>query len=114
MTLEEVILSILESRTGKANRISRANLRQFVSYRMFENISDREVRKTIEELRRSNGRGALICSSSGSAGYWFAESYAELLENYREERRRALSLMYTMRQRLRAGRHHFTGQMRLI
>ena len=114
MTLLETILSILEPRVGRKRRISRKKLRNWLCYQLQREVSDREMRSAIEELRRSNSKGALICSSSGLSGYWMAEDYDELVENYRHERRRALSLMYTMRQRLRTGRRFFSGQMRML
>jgi len=54
---------------------------------------DRVIRKAIEELRRSDDTGALICSSSSGLGYFLAADAQELEASLNEDHHRALSLL---------------------
>lgn len=118
MNLHDAILTVLECHKGKENRIRREDLRWTASGKAGCTVgcpfSDREMRQAIEELRREHPIGALICSSSGVGGYWLAKDYDEVQASYNEERRRALTLMVTMRKRLHAARRHFGGQRTLL
>ena len=113
MELHNAILDVLKGHVGKENRISRRLLLRRVWGEVDILVSDRDMRQGIEELRRDHPIGALICSSSGSGGYWLAESYGEVLASYQEERRRAMSTMFTQRQRLDAARKYFGGQLEM-
>ena len=117
MNLTHAILQVLSKHVGQPNRIRRDKLRSKIMAllpRGESNISDREMRQAIEELRRTDDQGALICSSSGSGGYWLAVDLDELLESYREERRRSITLLVTIRARLKRGRRVLSGQRRLL
>jgi biotin operon repressor len=56
----------------------------------------RDIEAAVEELRRS---GAPICT--GSRGVWLTQDPAELREQYRRLRRRALHQLANLRQMLR-------------
>ena len=117
MDLQQSIIKVLSKHIGQPNRIRRDKLRSTLMPmlpRGERNISDREMRQAIEELRRTDDLGALICSSSGSAGYWLAVDLDELLDSYREERRRAINILVTIRSRLNRGRRVLSGQRRLM
>ena len=117
MNLSHAVLQVLSKHVGQENRIARDRLRSRVMSllpRGESTISDRERRQSIEELRRTDDQGALICSSSGSGGYWLSADMDELLESYREERRRAINILVTIRARLKRGRRVLSGQRRLM
>ena len=117
MDLQHAVIKVLSKHIGQPNRIRRDNLRSALMGmlpRGEKNISDREMRQAIEELRRTDDQGALICSSSGGGGYWLAVDLDELLESYREERRRAINILVTIRSRLKRGRRVLSGQRRLV
>ncbi len=117
MNLPNAVLKVLAKHIGQPNRIRRDPLRSEVMGLMSrgeKNISDRVLRQSIEDLRRTDDQGALICSSSGGGGYWLASSLDELLESYREERRRGINILVTVRSRLNRGRRVLSGQRRLM
>lgn len=111
--LERAILKVVETRIGQPKRIGREELVAHLRRYLDPKLKDREVRASIEDLRRNDDIGALICSSSGTGGYWLAENISELLASYREERRRALTEMVTIRARLRRGRSVLGGQLKM-
>ncbi len=111
MTIEEAVLTILEGRRGKRWAISRDALRKCVSYELRQQVKDRAIRKAVETLRSEGGRGSLICSSSRTRGYYMAESYEDVLKMYREERRRAMTLLVRLRKQRDAARREFGGQL---
>ncbi len=112
--LERAILRALNGRVGSARRIARDGLLTWLRINHDARVSDREIRAAIERLRRKDDIGALICSSSGIGGYWLAENLDELLDSYREERRRCLTELVTIRERLRRGRAVLGGQLRML
>lgn len=69
--------------------------------------SDRQVRKTIENLR---SKGIRICSGNGEAGYYLARTD----EEYKIFEREYLSRAYTALNTARAMRQNNSGQMRLV
>jgi len=103
MKIEDAILLILRKHVGKENAIRRMHLKWMLQT-MGHRVSDRSMRQTIEHLRRTDDEGALICSSSAGGGYWIARNDYELMESYREERRRALNILVTIRERKERGR----------
>jgi len=113
-SIESVTLNILRRHIGQENRIDRRQLVSEVGHAIGRNVHDREVRAAIEFLRRNSDIGALICSSSGTGGYWIAQDHYELLRSYQEERRRGLSTLVTIRQRMRTGEKVLAGQMRMF
>lgn len=115
--IRELILKTLRKHKGRHNAISRTKLRSRVMRGMprgQSNVSDREIRKQIEWLRNHDEEGALICASAGVKGYWIAVDLEDVLEGYRQERKRAITLLVTMRNRLKRAREHFGGQERLL
>ncbi len=74
--LEKLLLQILSKKIGKESAIKRSELLPFVqSIPGYFETSDRQVRKTINDLRK---QGILICSSaSEEGGYYMAASLAE-------------------------------------
>ncbi len=98
---------------GKERRVSRQAFVLWLQNNVDASIDDRQAREVVELLRRTDDDGALICSSSGCGGYWLAANLDELLESYREERRRFLTGLVTIRERLRRGRRVLSGQMGL-
>src|SRR3972149_5526966 len=75
-SLEATILAHLRAYPGR--RFTRADL----VYRMktcgFVDVSDRQVRKAIENLRANHPDGGWICSSSDEPGYHWAQKDAEI------------------------------------
>ena len=117
MNLPYAVLKVLANHVGQKNRITRTKLRSRVmDYlpRGEKNVSDRELRSCIEELRRTSDTGALISSSSSGGGYWICQDLDELLQSYAEERRRGLSILVTIRARLKRGRRVLSGQRKLL
>lgn len=83
--------SVSMLKKGKRNAIPAARLAAILG------TDRRSVCAEIEAARRS---GALICS--GNAGYYIPETKAELQETYAVMRKRALSMLYTMKATKRA------------
>jgi len=79
----------------------------------FADISDRDVRMAIEYLRNETVQGSLILSTSGSAGYWVAESLDEFMQCVAEDRRRALSILVRIHKQKKVARTHFIDQENL-
>lgn len=65
-----------------------ANTRQWIS--MHTGIHDRKVREIIEELRND---GHLICNLQDGNGYFLAETTEEILQQYKQDCNRAMSIM---------------------
>lgn len=65
-----------------------ANTRQWIS--MHTGIHDRKVRELIEELRNE---GYLICNLQNGSGYYLAETTEEILQQYRQDCNRAMSIL---------------------
>ncbi len=111
-----VVYKLLASCRGKNHRISRNHLRFSVASELemyFVDVSDRDVRLAIEYLRNETKQGAMILSTSGSAGYWVAESFSELTQYADEERRRALSILVRIHKQKKVARRHFIAQENL-
>lgn len=94
------VKAILVTRIGKARRITREDLIQMVSGKPLlvmgsgeVRVQDREIRQAIADLRDDDQIGALICSSSGVAGYWIAANARELEQSVGEERRRGITIL---------------------
>lgn len=71
---------------GEENAVHARDLSRFFG------LEEREIRRTVERLRRS---GAVIASSQN--GYYFPSDARELGEFVRKEERRAKSVFYTLR-----------------
>ena len=77
-TLEETLLAYLKAKhRGLGQAITRGQLVWAMTTMGFD-IGDRQVRKALENLRASHPEGGYICSSSESAGYWWAETEQEI------------------------------------
>ena len=102
------------SHKGKRNRITRKRLREEVDASLcYGTVEDRDVRNAIEYLRNKTVEGSLILSTSGSSGYWIAESLEELISFTREEHRRALSILARIRKQEKVARKRFADQEKL-
>lgn len=115
--MQYAIKKALRGHVGRERALSKEKLRSRVMQEMprgLKNIHEREIRKAIEVLRNEDSIGALICSSAGVRGYWMAEDLDDVLEGYRQERKRAITLLVTMRQRLKFAREFFGGQRKLL
>ena len=86
------ILSLIGD--GQENAIHKADLIRCTG------LPDRELRKTIEFLRR---KGIVIISDN--SGYYFPENEAELSHYILQEKSRAESVLYTLRSAKRLLRH---------
>lgn len=65
-------------------------------------LSDREMRKAIEEIRHTH----IIMNDQDGRGYYRSYDLADIERNYRQERARALAVLYRlrpMRELLRGG-----------
>jgi len=113
--VRNLVMSCLQLHKGRENAVSIEDVTEYVAtYATWIHVDERRVRQAIEDLRRTSDRGALICSSSGVKGRWLATSLNDVLENYREERRRAIELMVTIRERRERACRMFGGQLRLV
>lgn len=65
----------LEFRIGQENAISKVDLIDILAQHGIHLSDDRPIRAGVHELRQM---GVLICSSSGSSGYWTSESREEI------------------------------------
>jgi len=116
---KEIVVTVyrlLKNCKGKSHRISRNHLRFGAASELemdFVDVSDRDVRLAIEYLRNQTKQGSLILSTSGSAGYWVAESFSELTQYADEERRRALSILVRIHKQKKVARRHFIAQENL-
>ena len=110
------VYKLLGNCRGRNHRISRNDLRFGVASELemyFADISDRDVRMAIEYLRNETVQGSLILSTSGSAGYWVAESLDEFMQCVAEDRRRALSILVRIHKQKKVARTHFIDQENL-
>ena len=98
LTQKEMIARVrfaLSFRAGKDNRISRQELvrKVFGAWALNDqsnnNRFDRMIRQAIEDLREE----MLICSSSGTDGYWLAETLQDVEEIAGEYERRSKSML---------------------
>lgn len=77
--IQATILEILTDHRGPEDRIKRLTLRLELSTRLGARISDRTMRKALEDLRTGDRRGAWICSDTeAGGGYFLARSLPEL------------------------------------
>jgi hypothetical protein len=75
--VEHQVLRILKEHPGESRRIRRDALRREVSEWLGRNVTDREMRLALENLRANDSDGCMICSSL-SGGYYMARSLSEL------------------------------------
>jgi len=112
--LDKKILRILAGHLGENNRISRGDLVKLALYKFSDNditeTDDRLVRETISRLRHD---GHLICSSSGTGGYYMASSYDDV-ENMRAEMEsRAMDLLEQSRTLKKRATEWFGAQLKM-
>lgn len=82
MTMKSNIAALIPE--GRANAVTRAYLRTMTG------MSDRAVRKEIEQLR---SEGLLICNNSDGYGYYISNDLEELKQQYQADTARALSIL---------------------
>ncbi len=99
--LERDIMRILRRHRGRRNRVTRGQL-VWTLKTMGHRVTDRQVRRAIEQLRQSSYEGALICSSSQLDGYWLCESPEELEAAIAEDLSRISSAQAKITNRRRA------------
>lgn len=101
---------------GKRNRITRERLREEVDASLCQKhgtVEDRDIRNAIEYLRNKTIEGSLILSTSGSSGYWIAESLDEFMDCIQEDRSRALSILVRVHKQKKIARKKFADQEKL-
>lgn len=99
---------------GKRNRITRERLREEVDASLcYGTVEDRDIRNAIEYLRNKTVEGSLILSTSGSSGYWIAESLDEFMNCIQEDRSRALSILVRVHKQKKVARKRFADQEKL-
>jgi hypothetical protein len=104
------VLAVLQGRVGVINAISAADLASKASAFYNVEITGREIRQVVHDLRIS---GQPICS--GSNGFYWPDSLQDVLRTADLEfRSEAKSLLQTARKIREAGRRLFGGQNRLI
>ena len=69
---------------GKENAVTRAHLRAVTG------LPDRKIREEIEQARR---KGAIIINAQDGAGYYQSEDIRDIAKQYRQNERRALSIL---------------------
>ena len=114
MDLPEAIMTVLNNHWGSENAITRESLREdvwSVIWRAWSShatgaqpsaVSDRQVRAEIGKLRESHPRGALICSHSGTSGYYLGDE-AELRESVDQKIKTAVTSIRRARRQLKRG-----------
>ena len=75
-SLEDTILMQLKANPG--HRFTRSELVWRMKTCGFVDVSDRQVRKAIEDLRANHPEGPWICSSSEEPGYFWATKEADI------------------------------------
>jgi hypothetical protein len=114
-TIERTLLNILADHCGSENRVKRAALRAECMRRTGIPISDRLMRKTLEDLRSRHPRGALICSDTeGGGGYFLAHDLRELETYLDADEARIVHLAQRVRAQRRAAGLAESGQLRLL
>ena len=74
---------------GKENAVTRAHLRAVTG------LPDRKIREEIEQARR---KGAIIINAQDGAGYYQSEDIRDIAKQYRQNERRALSILAQQKQ----------------
>jgi hypothetical protein len=114
--LRRAILRILRNHRGYEKRVMRAELRGILNRKMDIHVSDRLMRRAIEDLRSEDPRGAWICSDTRpGAGYFMATSLDELNTYLTSDENRLRTIYHRIRlQRQRAGLSEQSGQPALF
>ena len=94
------LLQILAERRGPERRIRRGELLAALQSRVGD-ISDREMRSALEQLRWRQPQGAWICAHL-RGGYFMARDEAELERYLRSDENRANNLLRRVRTQRRA------------
>ena len=105
------LLHILAERRGPERRIRRGELLAALQRRVGE-ISDREMRSALEQLRWRHPQGAWICAHL-RGGYFMARDEAELERYLRSDENRANNLLQRVRTQRRAAGLQRNEQMGL-
>ena len=110
--MKRQILRILSGHRGASRRISRASLLAELRLRL-DNVSDREMRLAIEELRRGHAHGAWLCADL-RGGYFMAEDEEELERYLASDERRANKLLERVHSQRRMVSLQNSRQMALL
>ena len=113
---KNIILDVLQKRRGETMRMNRRNLKLTVNYRLMsvseKSISDRTLRKYIEDLRTTK-EGCMICASL-KGGYFLARNRKELDKFTASDENRGIKIINRVRkQRRAAGLLVFPPQLEL-
>ncbi len=102
---KQTILKVLRNHRGEENRISRKDLLRYVGnqyhYQIMIRLTDRSLRKNIEELRTTDKQGAWICASL-KGGYFIARDIKELEKFTGSDHRRAINTLIRVRKQRKA------------
>jgi len=110
-TLEETLLAYLKAQhRGLDRAITRGQLVWAMKTMGFD-VGDRQVRKALENLRASHPEGGYICSSSESAGYWWAETEQEIQAANAEDYSRIQATSAKIQNRTRLLKHLEEAQL---
>lgn len=83
--LDRAVLDVIKFHEGRENAISRELLVHDLKSMGFD-VSEREARACINQLRKSGMPGTWICSTGGvDGGYWLAADHEELEEFLQKE-----------------------------
>lgn len=100
--IEYAVLDVMRWHIGRRNKITRDELAEAVLHRVDyaepPDDMDRQVRKAIQQLRKTDTLGCLICSSSRWQGYWIAESREDVDSTYWELRLKAATMFQGARE----------------
>jgi hypothetical protein len=112
--IARTLLTILAEHQGPQKRIKRTTLRQECGRRMGLAISDRVMRRSLEELRSGHPRGAWICSDTEDGGGYFEARDLRELESYLDaDEARIVHLAQRIRAQRKAAGLAEGGQLRL-
>ena len=94
MSTKEELHEFQKAKVKSCLRVGRdlANSRHWIA--MNTGMSDRWVRRMIEELRCD---GVLICNRQDGNGYYIAENTFDILRQYRQDMDRAMSILKRMK-----------------
>ena len=110
--LSSHILTILSAQRGPEARMLRSEILEELRLLMVD-VSDREMRAAIEELRRGHAQGAWICADM-RGGYFMARNEEELDRYLQSDEKRAAHLLQRVRiQRAAAGLQN-SAQLELL
>ncbi len=112
--IQGTLLNILQDHRGTENRVTRSALRAEAIRRLHIPLSDRAMRKALEELRTSTPQGAYICSDTEfGGGYFLARDRRELRAFLDADISRIRNLAQRVRAQERAAGLQESGQLQM-